>query len=81
LSRRAGPADRLEAEDITFHRRVRRSFLDLASHDRSRYLVLDATADPDALSARIAPVVIGMLPGSTGGRLRGIARGLAGARQ
>ena len=81
LSRRGGPADRLEAEDVSFHRRVRRTFLDLASHDRSRYLVLDATADPGVIQERVVSRVLGLLPSSTGSRLRAIARGLAGARQ
>jgi len=81
LSRRGGPADRLEAEDLSFHRRVRRTFLELASNDRSRYLVLDATADPGEIQSRVVPRVIALLPSSTGGRLRSFARGLAGARQ
>ncbi|MEU1752544.1 dTMP kinase [Micromonospora matsumotoense] len=34
--------DRLEAESVAFHERVRYAFLDLAANDPKRYLVLDA---------------------------------------
>ncbi|MGC4804781.1 dTMP kinase [Micromonospora sp. DT233] len=36
-------ADRLEAESVAFHERVRYAFLDLAANDPKRYLVLDAS--------------------------------------
>ena len=40
---RAGDApDRIEAESLEFHRRVRESFLDLAGQDPDRYLVVPA---------------------------------------
>jgi dTMP kinase len=81
LSRRGGPGDRLEAESIDFHRRVRAAFLDLADHDRGRYLVLDAAAEPDQVHRRIVKRVNELLPMMSGSRLRGIARSLAGARQ
>ena len=35
-------ADRLESESIDFHNRVRQEFLQLASVDPERYLVIDA---------------------------------------
>ncbi|WP_433350742.1 dTMP kinase [Micromonospora sp. CA-111912] len=41
-SRSAG-IDRLEAESVAFHERVRYAFLDLAASDPKRYLVLDAS--------------------------------------
>ncbi len=41
------PADRLEAEPLSFHRRVRQQFLDLAAVEPDRYAVLDATSEPD----------------------------------
>ncbi len=81
LGRRAGPADRLEAEDVEFHRRVRRAFLDLARRDRGRYLVLDASADPGVLHDLIMKRVNVLLPLLAGARLRSIARSLAGASQ
>jgi dTMP kinase len=48
LSRFSG-ADRLEAESLDFHDRVRQGFLDLAAMESSRYLVVDASLAPDAI--------------------------------
>lgn len=57
LARRAaeggGAADRMEREDLEFHRRVRRGYLELARAEPSRFRVLDATAAEDELAARI----------------------------
>ena len=54
-------ADRLEAESQAFHERVRQSFRTLAAADPVRYLVLDATASPEVLAARIAGPVTALL--------------------
>jgi dTMP kinase len=52
LRRTTGPGDRLEAEALEFHQRVRSSFLELARHGRSRYVLVDVTDnDPDAVHA------------------------------
>jgi dTMP kinase len=48
-----GAADRLEAESLEFHNRVRRAFLDRAATDSHRYLVLDAGTSAQMLSDRI----------------------------
>ncbi|MDD3925275.1 MAG: dTMP kinase, partial [bacterium] len=40
---RHGDKDRLENEDISFHRNVRRGFLRLAAEDAGRYRVIDAS--------------------------------------
>ncbi|MEQ4204040.1 dTMP kinase [Actinopolymorpha sp. B17G11] len=53
LTRGDGPPDRLEREPLEFHQRARQHFLDLAALDPDRYLVLDATAPPDQIAARI----------------------------
>jgi dTMP kinase len=55
-------ADRLEAESLPFHERVRSGFLKRAASEPARYLVLDATAPPDAIAARIADRVRALLP-------------------
>jgi dTMP kinase len=56
-------ADRLEAEPLDFHERVRHAFLDLAADDPTRYVVLDATRPPEELTqlvlARLAPLLPG----------------------
>ena len=45
LSRFEG-ADRIEAEPLEFHQRVRQHFLDLAAVDPAHYLVVDASRTP-----------------------------------
>ncbi|WP_337062401.1 dTMP kinase [Kineococcus sp. G2] len=58
---RAGE-DRVEAESQAFHARVREQFLRLAARDPRRYLVLDATAVPDALQERVREALAQRLP-------------------
>ena len=54
--------DRIEAESLEFHLRVRSMFLALASRSPERYLVLDALAAPDELAAavraRVEPLLV-----------------------
>ncbi|MGY0007183.1 dTMP kinase [Micromonospora sp. I033] len=47
-------ADRLEAESLAFHERVRYAFLDLAAADPKRYLVLDASRPVEEIAAAVA---------------------------
>ncbi|BDZ37490.1 dTMP kinase [Microbacterium suwonense] len=47
------PFDRLEAEREEFHARVREAYLQLAHAEPGRFLVVDATADPDDIAALI----------------------------
>jgi dTMP kinase len=49
--------DRLEAASLGFHRAVRQAFLDLAAAEPARYLVVDATAEAEAIARRIVSVV------------------------
>jgi dTMP kinase len=56
-------ADRLEAESLDFHQRVRRTFRALAESEPDRYLILDATQDPDQLAAAIRARVADLLAG------------------
>jgi dTMP kinase len=79
LQRATGPGDRLESEALEFHRRVRVAFRSLASHDRSRYLVLDASQPADAVQKAVLERVTTMLPSPTKSRSRGSIRGLAGS--
>jgi dTMP kinase len=62
LGRRARSADRLEAEPLDFHERVRRGFLALAAAEPDRYLVLDASQSPEDISRAIQERVRDMLP-------------------
>ncbi|MEE6261290.1 dTMP kinase [Plantactinospora sonchi] len=61
VASRGGEADLLESESLNFHDRVRYAFLDLASDDPKRYLVLDAARPADELAVQIAERVLGML--------------------
>lgn len=61
-----GAADRLESEDLAFHERVRYAFLDLASEDQHRYLVLDAAQSPDAVADAVLDRVGAMLAAGSG---------------
>jgi dTMP kinase len=54
LQRVTGPGDRMEAETLAFHRRVRQEFLQLARRGRHRYLVVDVTdLDVEAVHERV----------------------------
>lgn len=57
-----GAADRLESESLAFHERVRYAFLDLAAADPRRYLVVDASADPDEIAEQVRQRVARLLP-------------------
>jgi dTMP kinase len=79
LKRATGPGDRLESEALEFHRRVRVAFRSLASHDRDRYLVLDASLPADAVHTAVLERVTTMLPSPTKSRTRGSVRGFVGS--
>ncbi|WP_341955038.1 dTMP kinase [Microbacterium sp. LWH13-1.2] len=55
------PFDRLEAEKTEFHARVRESFLALAAAEPDRFLVVDASATPEAIAAQIRERVAALL--------------------
>jgi dTMP kinase len=62
LGRRSVSADRLEAEPADFHERVREGFLAQAQANPGRYLVMDATQAPAALSSQIQDRIRDLLP-------------------
>jgi dTMP kinase len=62
LSRRTSSADRLEAEPLDFHRRVRAGFLALARSKPDHYLVLDAAAPPVVITEHIKDRIREVLP-------------------
>jgi dTMP kinase len=62
LSRFASPADRIEAEPLDFHERVRREFRALAAADPDRYLVVDGTLAQDEIARRVQDRVREILP-------------------
>jgi dTMP kinase len=62
LSRRARSADRLEAEPLDFHRRVRAGFLTLAKAKPEHYLIIDATAPVGEITEHIKDRIRELLP-------------------
>jgi dTMP kinase len=62
VDHRGDGADRLESEALPFHDRVRYAFLDLASADPNRYLVLDAGRPTESVAATVADRVAQLLP-------------------
>jgi dTMP kinase len=54
-------SDRLESESKSFHERVRYAFLDLASADPKRYLVLDAARPAEEIEAVVTARLNSML--------------------
>jgi dTMP kinase len=55
--------DRLEAEPLLYHQRVRNAFLLIAADEPDRYLVLDATLGVAVLAAAILERVLAELDG------------------
>jgi dTMP kinase len=62
LGRRTASADRLEAEPLDFHRRVRAGFLALSRAEPERYLVIDASRQPEEVSEEIKDRIREILP-------------------
>ncbi|MEY4529899.1 MAG: dTMP kinase [Deinococcota bacterium] len=58
---KVGTPDRLEQADLGFHQKVRAGFLDLASLEPERFLVLDATKSTDIIHEQILSAVTGSL--------------------
>ena len=51
---RVSDPNRLEAEPLTFHDQVRQAFLDIASANQDRYVVIDAHQSVDEIARHIA---------------------------
>jgi dTMP kinase len=58
---RSGRADRLEAEALEFHERVRAGFLQLAANEPARYAVIAATGAPDQVADGVRAAVFALL--------------------
>ncbi len=58
---RSGRADRLEAEALDFHERVRAGFLQLAANEPARYAVIAATGAPDQVADVVRAAVFARL--------------------
>lgn len=60
--------DAFEKMDLTFHRRVREGYLEIARGDKSRVVVVDADRDPDAVHADVVRAVDELLARRGAGR-------------
>jgi dTMP kinase len=49
--------DRMEAEEVAFHDRVRRGYLELAAQEPERWVRVDALEPPERLAERLAEAV------------------------
>ena len=61
LARRAGRPDRIEGQDLAFHRRVREAFRDLAAADPKRFAVVDAAAPVAEVADQVQAAVLALL--------------------
>jgi dTMP kinase len=61
LARAGASPDRMEAEPLEFHRRVRRSFTDQAARQPGNYLVVDAAASPAEVTRQIRERVVELI--------------------
>jgi dTMP kinase len=65
--------DRLEGESLAFHQRVRAAFLELATAEPERYLVVDATAPVEVIAFAVRERVHALLPALRGeASMRGV---------
>jgi dTMP kinase len=62
LARRARDPDRIEAQDLGFHRRVRDAFRDLAAAEPGRFAVVDAAAPVAEVAGQVRTAVLRVLP-------------------
>ena len=61
-ARGKGAPDRIESESLAFHARVRAGFLDLASADPDRYLVVSAADAPEVVQEALRERIAAVLP-------------------
>lgn len=66
LRRQGRKKDRIELEKISFHRRVRQLYLELAEKE-VRYLVVDASQEPDIQDRLIKDSVMNIISGNNDG--------------
>jgi dTMP kinase len=62
---RGGRLDRLEAEALDFHTRVREGFLTLAAADPNRYAIVDASGAPDQVADGVLAALNRLLPAAS----------------
>lgn len=66
LARTVGDPDRMEQENLAFHRKVRDAYAALATRYPSRFAVIDASQDVEAVREQISKVVYGLIEHEAG---------------
>jgi dTMP kinase len=64
LARSAGSRDRIERQELEFHRTVARAFRALAAEQPDRFLVVDAAAPAEQVAERVRRGVLARMEGS-----------------
>ncbi|MEM8933155.1 MAG: dTMP kinase [Acidobacteriota bacterium] len=54
----SGPPDRIDVETLDFYQRVRSAFLDLATSEPDRFIVIDSSADQDETWAQVEATLV-----------------------
>jgi dTMP kinase len=67
-NRKANKSDRLELEDISFHERVRKGFIAIASKEKKRVKLIDCSDDVDTVHGRVIEIIDSFLKKRTGTR-------------
>ncbi|KKL58607.1 hypothetical protein LCGC14_2223660, partial [marine sediment metagenome] len=60
-NRGAGKRDRLELEDVEFHKRVREGFLDIANNEPERVKIVQVSGDKDEVHEKVMAVIKGVM--------------------
>lgn len=68
--RDGGSRDRIEAEELAFHRKVREAYLEAARREPSRFVVLDATREQAEIADSVARTVEEIRSAERGGDTR-----------
>ncbi len=63
MGQRSGNEVRFELESLKFHKKVRRGYLELASKEKERFLVIDASLEPDQVFHKIIGGIKKRFPG------------------
>lgn len=61
IKRIRGRIDRIEMEELEFHRRVREEYLRIAKREPERVFIVDATGKPEEVRTMIEKIVMGRL--------------------
>jgi dTMP kinase len=63
VGRSGRPVDRLESEDLAFHRAVSVAYGQLAAAEPARFVRLDATGPPEEIHGAVMATLSGLLAG------------------